>query len=72
MYSPIILTTLAQLYHTYDIPVDRLATSTHDLDCFTHDLNSRAGCKFSSQDTARALLYARKTSRLPRLRRKAR
>jgi hypothetical protein len=70
MYSPSLLTVLRNLYQTYDTTVDQLAISPDMLRRFTDQLNDHEHVAFSPNQTLQALFYARKTGRLPRLRRR--
>ena len=71
-YPSVLIATLADLYSQYDTPVDRLAQDQTRLANLTIDLNSKSAAGYDTATVLDALLYARKSGHLPRLRRKPR
>ncbi|MEX1028105.1 MAG: hypothetical protein WD049_08900 [Candidatus Paceibacterota bacterium] len=71
-YDATVLDCLGRLYPAHDMTVDRLALDQSVLEQFTAELNHNAAVRFAPAQTLDALFYARKTGKLPRLRRKAR
>ena len=69
-YDANVIASLAKLYLRYDTPVDQLAQDHQILAKIASELSKELASEFNQARTLDALLYARKTGRLPRIRRR--